>query len=119
MQMAGLKATWLTEGTANTVPLKSGVKGMRLLMGSKFVNQALPLVSREAPFVQTTDEGGIDSTERRMGSQLGAVRADQNGVVTAKKSRRVYAVISTPDLTITTKCVFEVLNQIPPPTDTA
>jgi len=74
---------------ANTVPLKSGVKGMRLLMGSKFVNQALPLVSREAPFVQTTDEDGIESTERRLGSHLGAVRAEQPGVVTAVRKDRI------------------------------
>jgi DNA-directed RNA polymerase beta subunit len=67
---------------ANTVPMKSGVKGMRLLMGSKFMAQALPLVKREAPLVRTSEsEGSSDSVERKLGAHMGAVRADQDGEV--------------------------------------
>ena len=49
---------------ANLVSLKSGVKGMRLLMGSKFGTAALPLVSREAPLVQTQNPSGPESVEK-------------------------------------------------------
>ena len=66
---------------ANLVPLKSGVKGMRLLMGSKFGTQALPLVSREAPLVQTAEKG--TSVEQRLGENMGAVRSPKDGVVSA------------------------------------
>jgi len=67
---------------ANLVPMKSGVKGMRLLMGSKFMAQALPLVSREAPHVRTSEEkGSQDSVEKRLGTHMGAVRANQDGEV--------------------------------------
>ena len=66
---------------ANLVPLKSGIKGMRLLMGSKFGVQALPLVSREAPLVQTAEKGS--SVEHRLGEHMGAVRASKDSVVSA------------------------------------
>jgi DNA-directed RNA polymerase subunit beta len=67
---------------ASTVPMKSGVKGMRLLMGSKFATAALPLAKREAPHVRTSaDKGGADSIEKLLGKHMGAVRADQPGEV--------------------------------------
>jgi DNA-directed RNA polymerase beta subunit len=67
---------------ANLVPMKSGVKGMRLLMGSKFMAQALPLVSREAPLVRTSEtEGSSDSVEKKLGTHMGAVRANGAGEV--------------------------------------
>lgn len=66
--------------TANMVPLKSGVKGMRLLMGNKFARQALPLVKREAPLVQTLSSEGI-SEEERMGKFMGAVKARKPGII--------------------------------------
>jgi len=68
--------------TANLVPLKSGVKGMRLLMGNKFGRQALPLVNREAPLVQTMDADG-KSMEDRMGRFMGAAHASKEGMVKA------------------------------------
>jgi len=74
---------------ANLVPLKSGVKGMRLLMGSKFAVHALPLVNRQSPLVQTTSEDGKRSTEDKLGGALGAVKADQKGVVTAVYKDRI------------------------------
>jgi DNA-directed RNA polymerase subunit beta len=70
-----------SEGS-NTVPMKSGVKGMRLLMGSKFMAQALPLVKREAPLVRTSDgKGSENSVEKKLGTHMGAVRAEQDGQV--------------------------------------
>lgn len=66
--------------TANLVPLKSGVKGMRLLMGNKFARQALPLVKREAPLVQTLSAGG-KSEEERLGKYMGAVKASKPGII--------------------------------------
>jgi len=72
----------LFAATTNLVPMKAGVKGMRLLMGNKFSRQALPLVSREAPLVQTrSDKGG--SMEKALGTHLGAVRSPQAGIVKA------------------------------------
>jgi len=68
--------------TANLVPLKSGVKGMRLLMGNKFARQALPLVGRQAPLVRTSNPKG-GSEEERMGVYMGAVKASKPGVVKA------------------------------------
>ena len=66
---------------AQTVPLKSGVKGMRLLMASKFSVAALPLINREAPYVQTTESSGGESMYKRLGVAMGAVRSPVNGIV--------------------------------------
>jgi DNA-directed RNA polymerase beta subunit len=65
---------------AQTVPLKSGVKGMRLLMASKFGTAALPLVNREAPLVQTADGKG-NSVFKMLGTASGAIRSPASGVV--------------------------------------
>jgi hypothetical protein len=56
---------------------------MRLLMGSKFINQALPLVNREAPLVQTVGENGKDSMESVVGPLMGGLKAKQGGVIKA------------------------------------
>ena len=66
---------------ANTVPFKSGVKGMRLSMGSRFINQALPLVRREAPYVQSTHEDGGPEMDY-LGKFMGAIKAEETGTVT-------------------------------------
>ena len=71
-----------SEGS-NLVPLKSGVKAMRVLMGAKFGPQALPLVQREAPLVQTETEPGGQSIEQALGKKMGAVEALGDGVVKA------------------------------------
>lgn len=65
---------------ANLTPFKSSDKAMRLLMGSKFGVSAVPLVEREAPLVRTTDPDH-ESTEKYLGKFLGALKADQDGVV--------------------------------------
>jgi DNA-directed RNA polymerase beta subunit len=73
---------------ANMVPMLSGIKGMRLLMGSKYAGQSMPLVSREAPLVKSsTAEGG--SIERKVGSYLGANKAKGSGVVKAVRKDRI------------------------------
>jgi glutaredoxin len=67
---------------AGTVPMKSGVKGMRLLMGSKFIKSAVPLVNREAALVQSEDAHG-NSLFKSLASRVGAQFADQDGIVEA------------------------------------
>jgi DNA-directed RNA polymerase beta subunit len=69
---------------ANMIPLKSAVKGQRMAMGSRYLAQALPLVSRESPFVQTGVPGsnGERSYEEEFAHHLGAVHAKGQGRVT-------------------------------------
>ena len=61
----------------NLIPMQSAVHGSRLFYGSKFVNQALPLVNGEAPFVQNAIDGDADgrSFDDALGDQAGAQRA--------------------------------------------
>jgi len=69
----------------NLVPLQSSVQGQRLFYGSKFVNQALPVLSPEAPLVQNIDDldPGGRSFDQAMGRDAGAVFSDNEGVVQA------------------------------------
>ena len=62
---------------SNLVPGVSGLKGGRLLMGSKFFTQALPLKTGEAPLVQALDPDSPDglSYDESLGKALGAVIA--------------------------------------------
>ena len=72
----------LFSAVASTVPLKSSVKGMRLLMGSKFATGAMPLVNREAPHVRSAGlYGDGNSLERDLGKAMGVIRADSEGEV--------------------------------------
>ena len=73
---------------ANLVPMKSGVKGMRLTMGSKYLSQSLPLVAREAPLVRTAKPGG-GSQEADAGGMLGAVFAQAPGRVRQVRKDRI------------------------------
>lgn len=66
---------------ANLVPFLGGIKGMRLLMAGKHMNQALSLVEREAPLVRTLDPDSGKDNETRLGNQAGIVRAKADGVV--------------------------------------
>jgi DNA-directed RNA polymerase beta subunit len=66
--------------TSNLVPMVSGIKGGRLLMGAKYFSQALPLRDREAPLVRNVDRSGKSFAELA-GSQMGAIRANSPGVV--------------------------------------
>ena len=64
------------------VPMKSGIKGLRLNMGSRYLSQALPLVEREAPLVRGADpEHEGRAIEETHGHHFGARRADRAGVV--------------------------------------
>ncbi len=73
------------EGTfsplANMIPGKSGTKGQRVAMGSRFLAQALPLLDAESPNVQSTVPGTDYSFEYMYGKQMGAVRTDKAGKV--------------------------------------
>lgn len=68
---------------SNLIPLSSGIKGGRLLMAGKMINQALPLRYREAPLVQSAapDGMGAPSFEGLYGTFAGAIRAKQGGSV--------------------------------------
>jgi len=71
-------------GLSNMVPMKSMIKGHRVIMGSRMFTQALPLVNAEAPLVQSAQADNESSShEDAMGEKLGAVRADVAGQVVA------------------------------------
>lgn len=66
--------------TTQNVPQFSGVKGMRLLMGSKMSLQALPLVTKEAPLVSNKlADGGSMNTAA--GDLMYHVKSDGYGIV--------------------------------------
>jgi DNA-directed RNA polymerase beta subunit len=69
-------------GLSNMVPMKSYMKGHRVIMCSRMFTQALPLVGAEAPHVQSAvaDKPGV-SHEDEMGRKLGAVVAEAPAVV--------------------------------------
>jgi DNA-directed RNA polymerase subunit beta len=63
---------------SNMVPLKSMMKGHRVIMGSRMFTQALPLVGAEAPFIQSAmADDDTRSYEDDMGKSMGAVHADE------------------------------------------
>jgi DNA-directed RNA polymerase subunit beta len=63
---------------SNMVPLKSMMKGHRVIMGSRMFTQALPLINAEAPYIQSaTAEDTNTSYEDMMGKKLGAIHADE------------------------------------------
>lgn len=67
---------------SNLVPMLSGIKGGRLLMGGKFSSQALALKNPEAPLVQSMSPEG-ESYEHVYGGKMGVVRTKTGGVVTS------------------------------------
>lgn len=66
--------------SSDTIPLKSGVKGMRQLMGSKFVVHALPLENPEVPLVQTYARDG-SPVSLFLSKYAGAVHSPISGTV--------------------------------------
>jgi DNA-directed RNA polymerase subunit beta len=63
---------------SNMVPLKSMMKGHRVIMGSRMFTQALPLANAEAPLIQSaTADDESKSYEDLMGKNLGAITADE------------------------------------------
>lgn len=73
---------------SNLVPLISGSKAGRLLMGAKFINQALALEHPEEPLVQNLSQSG-KSFDELYGENVGAIRAKQPGVVTGVSNEHV------------------------------
>jgi len=65
----------------NTIPMQSGVQAPRVFYGSRFLNQALPLVNPEAPLVQTKIDGQDRSFDQELGKSMGAVFSDRLGRV--------------------------------------
>jgi hypothetical protein len=81
---------------SNMVPIKSTVKGQREVMAGRMITQALPVVDPEAPLVQSGVPGSQgDSYESLYGRQLGALRADSDGVVERVDGDRI--VLRGPD----------------------
>lgn len=69
-------------GLTNMVPMKSMIKGHRVIMGSRMFTQALPLVNAEAPHVQSgRADDPTRSYEDDMGETLGAIKAAVHGRV--------------------------------------
>ena len=68
---------------ANIIPMKSMVKGQRLVMASRMTTQALPLQDAEAPLVQSAipGTGGVKSYEEEYSKRMGARYAPQPGTV--------------------------------------
>lgn len=71
----------------NLIPLQSAVAGPRLFYGARFINQAMPIVNREEPLVQTAidEDPQGRSFDDFYGQHMGAIRADQDGRVRAVK----------------------------------
>ena len=62
------------------IPFPESVKGQRLLMGSRMMQQAVPLVEAEAPLIQSAGADGT-SLYAAMGEAVGAVRTPAAGTV--------------------------------------
>lgn len=105
---------------SNMIPYKSAVKGQRTSMGARFLAQALPLIQREAPLVQSGlphypgDPPAIQrgqsekSFEDIFGTFMGAVKAKKPGVV-----RKVTANDITVQNEDGTKETYELYNNFP------
>ena len=66
----------------NMIPLKSTIKGQRVMMGARMLTQALPLRNAESPYVQSGTPGDADeSFEERYGKYMGAIRSNSEGQV--------------------------------------
>ena len=66
----------------NMVPMKSTIKGQRVMMGARMLTQALPLREAQAPYVQAGVPGDADeSFEERYGKHMGAIHSDIEGQV--------------------------------------
>ncbi len=68
---------------ANMIPVKSALKGQRMAMGSRYLAQALPMVNRQAPYLQSAMPGRHmeKSFEDQYGNHMGALRAKDAGTV--------------------------------------
>ena len=83
---------------AHLVPFLSSMKGHRMLMVSKMVNQALAMKDPEAPLVQTSrinKDDPEDSFEKWFGDRMGSVRSQVSGVVKSVKGNEI--TVQTPE----------------------
>lgn len=68
----------------NMIPMPSAVQATRIFYGARFMNQAVPIVGGEAPWIQnlTLNPDHPEQTfDEEAGKHLGAVYADQDAVV--------------------------------------
>lgn len=74
----------------NLIPFLHSSKPHRLSMGARMLTQALPLVDAEAPLVRPAapDDSGQEA-HKVYGRLAGAVRADQEGVITRVEPDRI------------------------------
>jgi len=74
----------------NLIPMVSGAQVMRVLMGSKYLNQAMALKEPEAPLVQVgTPDNPEESFEDRFGKQIAAITAKEGGVVSSVTPEKI------------------------------
>ena len=64
----------------NLVPLLDSTQGNRIVMGSKMVGQAMPLIHREAPLVQSGWQGDSDDMDSKNSFEAVTGRATTVGV---------------------------------------
>lgn len=79
---------------SNLIPFKSVTFPHRIAMGSRMLVQALPLIDREAPLVQSVNENGIPFV-KLFSKFVGAVYSNDDGVVQAVDKNKI--VIRTTD----------------------
>lgn len=72
--------TFMLSPATALVPLSNGIQGNRLIMGSKFQTQAVPLIDREAPLVQVQAARAGQSMEAEL-ARLIVPTARVDGVV--------------------------------------
>ena len=101
-------ATHIFGPLASLIPMKSACFPQRVAMGSRFITQALPLINREVPLVQSVDAEGTPFVAK-FGQYAGAVKSPCKGVVRkvtpdfievydsdAKKTRKIWIHNNTP-----------------------
>lgn len=80
---------------ANAIPMPSAVQGPRIFYGSRFFEQALPLVNNEAPWVRNMNNSTGRSFDFTLGESMGARRAKVNGLVESVSPDEI--VLRTPE----------------------
>lgn len=75
------EATALFSHSTNLVPFLKNDQGNRAMMAAKMLGQAIPLVEREAPLVQTQTMNG-DTFHKEFGKNF-SIRAPKDGKITA------------------------------------
>lgn len=74
---------------SSLVPMIEHMHGIRAMMASKHITQAVPLKDREAPFLQPVSGiAGFETMHEAVGAQI-AKRSPVNGVVTQIKDGRI------------------------------